>query len=168
MKKAIITLLGLGIVSANVYAAETASSTGAAGGGNLQSPASKNITEGEAFLAANKQKPGVVTLPSGLQYKIMTGEAGKSPKAEDTVTVDYEGTLINGQEFDSSYKRGQPATFPVMGVIPGWTEILQLMPVGATWMVYIPASLAYGEQGAPPSIGPNETLIFKIHLISIN
>jgi FKBP-type peptidyl-prolyl cis-trans isomerase len=122
---------------------------------------------GEAFLADNKKKEGVVTLPSGLQYKIVKEGTGKKPSLEDTVVCQYRGTLIDGTEFDSSYKRGQPATFPVKGVIKGWTEALQLMPVGSTWMLYIPSELAYGEQGAGGTIGPNATLIFQVELVSI-
>ena len=130
--------------------------------------AKKNKTEGEAFLAENKKKEGVKTLPSGLQYKAMKAGTGKKPKSTDTVTVNYRGTLIDGTEFDSSYKRGQPATFPVSGVIPGWTEALQLMEEGATWQLFIPSNLAYGERGAPGGlIGPNATLIFEVELISI-
>ena len=127
----------------------------------------KNKAIGEAFLTKNKDKPGVVTLPSGLQYKIIV--AGMGPKAglNDSVTVNYVGTLVDGTEFDSSYKRGKPISFPLMGVIAGWTEALQLMNVGSTWELYIPANLAYGSRGAPPSIGPNETLIFKVELIDI-
>ncbi len=122
----------------------------------------------ELFLEKNKDKPGVITLPDGLQYQILTEGKGESPKDSDTVIVDYSGTLIDGTEFDSSYKRGRPAVFPVNAVIPGWTEALKLMKVGSTWNLYIPASLAYGAQGAPPAVGPNQTLIFKVHLISIN
>lgn len=122
---------------------------------------------GEAFLNANKNKPGVVTLPDGLQYKVLSPGTGPKPALTDTVTVDYAGRLVDGTEFDSSYKRGEPATFPVNGVIPGWVEVLQLMPVGSTWELYIPANLAYGERGAPPVIGPNQTLIFKVKLIDI-
>lgn len=129
--------------------------------------AMKNKSAGEAFLDANRKKPGVVTLPDGLQYKVITEGKGRRPNENDNVTVNYSGTLIDGTEFDSSYKRGQPATFPVSGVIPGWTEALKLMKVGSTWELYIPSSLAYGERGAPPAIGPNETLIFKVNLISI-
>ncbi len=128
--------------------------------------AAKNKTEGEAFLTANKAKEGVVTLPSGLQYKILTVGTGPKPTATDSVVCNYKGTLINGTEFDSSYKRGQPVTFPVSGVIKGWTEALQLMPVGSKWQLFIPASLAYGERG-PGEIGPNATLIFEVELISI-
>lgn len=126
-----------------------------------------NKKEGEAFLAANKTKPGVVTLPSGLQYKILTAGTGAKPTATDTVVCNYRGTLINGTEFDSSYKRGQPATFPVSGVIKGWTEALQLMPVGSKWELFVPSDLAYGEQARSAEITPNSTLIFEVELISI-
>ncbi len=129
--------------------------------------AETNKTEGEAFLAANKSKEGVVTLPSGLQYKILKEGAGPKPTTNDTVVCNYKGTLINGTEFDSSYKRGQPATFPVSGVIKGWTEALQLMPVGSKWQLFIPSSLAYGERGAGADIGPDATLIFEVELLSI-
>ena len=127
----------------------------------------KNKAEGEAFLAANKAKEGVVTLPSGLQYKVITNGTGPKPTAEQTVVCQYKGTLINGKEFDSSYKRGQPATFPVKGVIRGWTEVLQLMPVGSKWQVFIPPALAYGERGAGQDVEPNATLIFEIELVGI-
>ena len=128
----------------------------------------KNKAEGEAFLAENKKKEGVKTLPSGLQYKVIKAGTGKKPKSTDTVTAHYRGTLINGTEFDSSYKRGQPATFPVSGnMIPGWTEALQLMEEGAKWQLFIPSNLAYGERGMGGVIGPNATLIFEIELISI-
>lgn len=123
--------------------------------------------QSEAFLETNKAKKGVIALPSGLQYEVITQGTGKKPTKNDIVTVDYEGKLINGKVFDSSYERGQPASFPVGGVIPGWTEALQMMPEGSTWMLYIPPTLAYGEAGAGGIIGPNETLIFKVHLISI-
>jgi FKBP-type peptidyl-prolyl cis-trans isomerase FklB len=129
----------------------------------------KNAKEGEAYLAANKDKPGVVALPSGLQYKILQEGTGPKPTATDTVECNYRGTLLNGTEFDSSYKRGKPAKFPVSGVIKGWTEALQLMPVGSKWQLAIPANLAYGEAGTPRGgpIGPNETLIFEVELLSI-
>jgi FKBP-type peptidyl-prolyl cis-trans isomerase len=123
--------------------------------------------QGEDFLAANKSKPGVQTLPDGLQYKVVTEGSGPKPTANDTVTVNYRGTLINGKEFDSSYKRGQPISFPVGGVIKGWTEALQLMPVGSKWQLFIPSDLAYGDRGAGGDIGPGETLIFDVELISI-
>ena len=127
----------------------------------------KNKKEGEIFLEANKKKEGVQTLPSGLQYKVLKAGSGKKPAATDTVTVHYRGTLIDGKEFDSSYERGKPATFPVNGVIPGWTEALPLMEEGAKWMLFIPPTLAYGERGAGREIGPNATLIFEVELISI-
>ena len=127
----------------------------------------KNKKEGEAFLAENKKKEGVVTLPSGLQYKVITAGAGETPKAADTVTTHYRGTLLDGTEFDSSYKRNQPATFPVNGVIAGWTEALQLMKVGSKWQLFIPSNLAYGDRGTGSAIGPNATLIFEVELISI-
>jgi FKBP-type peptidyl-prolyl cis-trans isomerase FklB len=127
----------------------------------------KNKKEGEAFLAENKKKEDVKTLPSGLQYKVIKAGTGKKPKINDTVTTHYRGTLIDGTEFDSSYRRGQPVSFPVAGVIPGWTEALQLMVEGAKWQLFIPPNLAYGERGMGGVIGPNATLIFEIELISI-
>jgi FKBP-type peptidyl-prolyl cis-trans isomerase FklB len=135
--------------------------------GQMQEAGESNKKEGEGFLAANKSKEGVVTLPSGLQYKILTQGTGAKPTAADTVVCNYRGTLINGTEFDSSYKRGQPATFPVSGVIKGWTEALPLMPVGSKWQLFIPAELAYGERAPGPEIGPNSTLIFEVELLSI-
>jgi FKBP-type peptidyl-prolyl cis-trans isomerase FklB len=127
----------------------------------------KNKADGEKFLAENAKKEGVKTLPSGLQYREITAGKGKSPKAADTVTTHYRGTLIDGTEFDSSYKRGEPATFSVSGVIPGWVEALQLMKEGAKWQLFIPSNLAYGERGAGREIGPNATLIFEVELISV-
>jgi FKBP-type peptidyl-prolyl cis-trans isomerase FklB len=126
----------------------------------------ENKKAGEAFLATNKGKAGVVTLPSGLQYKIVTEGKGAKPMKEETVTVEYTGHLINGTVFDSTEKAGKPATFKLTQVIPGWTEVLQLMPVGSTWEVYIPSQLAYGQRSVGGAIGPNETLIFNIHLLS--
>jgi FKBP-type peptidyl-prolyl cis-trans isomerase FklB len=126
----------------------------------------KNKKEGEAFLAENKKKEGVVTLPSGLQYKVIKEGTGKKPSANDQVVVNYRGTLIDGTEFDSSFKRGEPATFPLNRVIPGWTEALQLMKEGAKWQIFVPATLGYGEQGTG-LIGPNATLIFEVELISV-
>ena len=126
-----------------------------------------NKKEGQDFLAANKTKEGVVTLPSGLQYKILTEGTGSKPTATDSVSCNYRGTLINGKEFDSSYKRGQPTTFPVNGVIKGWTEALQLMPVGSKWELFIPPDLAYGDRGNGPDIGPSATLVFEVELVSI-
>ncbi|GAB4227893.1 MAG: macrophage infectivity potentiator Mip [Deltaproteobacteria bacterium] len=129
--------------------------------------AEKNKADGEKFLAENAKKEGVKTLPSGLQYKEITPGTGKRPKASDTVTTHYRGTLIDGTEFDSSLKRGQPATFQVSGVIPGWTEALQLMKEGAKWQLFIPSNLAYGERGAGREIGPNATLVFEVELLSV-
>lgn len=129
--------------------------------------AEKALKDGQAFLAANKAKKGVVTRPSGLQYLVVKEGDGKSPAATDTVEVNYRGTLIDGTEFDSSYSRGQTVSFPVNQVIQGWQEVLPLMKTGAHWKVYIPSNLAYGERGAGGSIGPNETLVFDIELISI-
>jgi FKBP-type peptidyl-prolyl cis-trans isomerase len=122
--------------------------------------------EGEAFLAANKAKEGVVTLASGLQYKILKAGTGEKPTLDDTVMCNYKGTLVNGTEFDASEKHGGPATFPVKGVIAGWTEALQLMPAGSKWQLFVPSNLAYGPQG-PGDIGPNATLIFEVELVSI-
>ncbi len=125
-----------------------------------------NKKEGSAFLAANKTKEGVVTLPSGLQYKILKEGTGPKPTAADSVVCNYQGQLINGTEFDSSYKRGQPATFPVGGVIKGWTEALQLMAVGSKWQLFIPSDLAYADAGRP-GIPPSSVLVFEVELLSI-
>jgi FKBP-type peptidyl-prolyl cis-trans isomerase FklB len=133
----------------------------------MQKAGEANMKEGEAFLAANKAQDGVVTLPSGLQYKILTPGTGDKPSASDTVVCNYRGTFINGTEFDSSYKRGKPAEFQVGGVIKGWTEALQLMPVGSKWQLVVPSDLAYGSRGMGGAIGPDETLIFEVELISI-
>ena len=133
----------------------------------MQQAREANKKDGEAFLAANKAKEGVVTLPSGLQYKVITTGTGPKPTASDSVVCNYRGTLIDGKEFDSSYKRGQPATFPVSGVIKGWTEALQLMPVGSKWQLFVPSELGYGERGTGADIGPNATLIFEVELLSI-
>ncbi|MBT8060555.1 MAG: FKBP-type peptidyl-prolyl cis-trans isomerase [Gammaproteobacteria bacterium] len=131
-----------------------------------KSVAAKNAAEGDAFLLENRNKEGVVVTDSGLQYKVLTPGEGPKPAATDKVTVHYRGTLLNGQEFDSSYSRNQPATFGLNQVIPGWTEGVQLMPVGSKYQFFIPSGLAYGENG-PPSIGPNATLIFEVELLSI-
>jgi FKBP-type peptidyl-prolyl cis-trans isomerase len=128
--------------------------------------AETNKKDGAAFLAVNATKPGVVTLPSGLQYKILVAGTGPKPTADDKVVCNYRGMLLDDTEFDSSYKRGQPATFPVTGVIKGWTEALQLMPVGSKWQLFIPADLAYGERGQGP-IEPNAVLVFEVELLSI-
>lgn len=127
----------------------------------------KNREIGEKFLAENKKRAGIVTLPSGLQYEIITEGNGPKPGITDKVKCHYEGTLVNGQVFDSSIKRGEPAVFGVNQVIAGWVEALQLMPVGSKWKLYIPSGLAYGERGAGDMIGPNSTLIFEIELIDI-
>jgi FKBP-type peptidyl-prolyl cis-trans isomerase FklB len=127
----------------------------------------ENKTKGDAFLIQNKAKSGVVTLADGLQYKIITTGKGAKPTKEDTVTVEYKGQLINGEVFDSTEKSGKPATFKLSQVIPGWTEALQLMTAGSTWEIYVPANLAYGSRSVGGPIGPNETLIFNIHLISV-
>ncbi|MFD2515501.1 FKBP-type peptidyl-prolyl cis-trans isomerase [Pontibacter locisalis] len=126
-----------------------------------------NKQAGEEYLAANKNKPGIQTLPSGLQYEVLEEGNGKSPSATDTVTVHYKGTLIDGTTFDSSYDRGQPATFPVNGVIAGWTEALQKMKEGSKWRLFIPSNLAYGAQGAGDVIGPHSALIFDVELLSV-
>ncbi|MGD0251693.1 MAG: FKBP-type peptidyl-prolyl cis-trans isomerase [Verrucomicrobiota bacterium] len=127
--------------------------------------AAKNKAEGDAFMATNKNNSGVVTLPDGLQYKVITNGTGAMPVSTDIVTVNYRGTLLDGTEFDSSFKRGQPARFPVNGVIPGWTEALLKMKVGSRWQLFLPPELAYGEQG-PPGIPPNAVLIFDVELLS--
>jgi FKBP-type peptidyl-prolyl cis-trans isomerase FklB len=132
-----------------------------------QTMADANKREGEAFLANNKTREGVKTLPSGLQYEVLKQGTGPSPKATDTVQVHYHGTLVDGRVFDSSVKRGQPAEFPVNGVIPGWTEALQLMKVGDKWKIYLPSDLAYGPRGAGRVIGPNAVLVFEVELLSV-
>ena len=129
--------------------------------------AAKNAAEGEKFLAENKKKEGVKTTASGLQYKVLKEGSGPSPKETDTVVTNYKGTLLDGTEFDSSYKRNEPATFPVNRVIKGWTEALQMMKPGSKYQLFIPAALAYGERGAGRDIGPNSTLIFEVELLSI-
>ena len=129
--------------------------------------AENNKKAGDAFLAENAKKDGVVVLPNGLQYKILTAGEGKKPTESDTVVCQYRGTLIDGTEFDSSYRAGQPATFEVKGVIPGFREALKLMPVGSKWQLFIPSEMAYGERGAGNAIEPNATLIFEIELVSI-
>jgi FKBP-type peptidyl-prolyl cis-trans isomerase FklB len=129
--------------------------------------AETNKAEGEAFLKANAAKAGVTTLPSGVQYEVVAAGTGPKPRADDTVLCNYRGLLLDGTEFDSSYKRGAPDSFPVGGVIKGWTEVLQKMPVGSKWRIYIPSALAYGEKGAEPDIGPNAVLVFDIELLSI-
>lgn len=163
-KLSLVALLGTGVISttANAEMAQTTTTPSTA-----PAAANSNQVASNAFLAENKKKPGVTTLADGLQYKVITEGNGPIPKDQDTVTVDYAGRLVDGTEFDSSYKRGQPASFQVAAVIPGWTEALKLMKVGSTWELYIPPTLAYGDQGVPPVIGPNQALIFKVHLIDI-
>jgi FKBP-type peptidyl-prolyl cis-trans isomerase len=133
----------------------------------MQKEAEVNKKAGQDFLAANKGKEGVITLPSGLQYKILKAGTGPKPASSDSVVCNYRGTLIDGKEFDSSVKGGKPVTFPVSGVIKGWTEALQLMPVGSKWQLFIPSDLAYGDRGAGADIGPGATLIFEVELLSI-
>ena len=128
----------------------------------------KNISEGKKFLEENAKRPGVTTLPSGLQYEVLKAGTGPKPTANDQVTVHYAGTLLDGTTFDSSIERGEPATFGVTQVIPGWVEALQLMPVGSKWKLYIPYDLAYGERAAGPTIGPYSTLVFEVELLEIN
>jgi FKBP-type peptidyl-prolyl cis-trans isomerase FklB len=125
----------------------------------------KNMADGTAFLATNKNNPGVITLPDGLQYKVITDGTGATPTADSLVTVNYRGAFLDGREFDSSYKRGQPAQFPVHNVIHGWTEALTQMKVGSKWQLFIPSNLAYGVQGHPPTIPPNATLVFEVELL---
>lgn len=132
----------------------------------FESKANENLKAGEAFLAENGKKETVVTLPSGLQYEIITQGVGDKPSAYNTVTCHYHGTTITGEVFDSSVKRGQPASFPLNAVIKGWTEALQLMPTGSKWKLYIPPHLAYGNRNISREIGPNSTLIFEVELIS--
>ncbi len=162
-KLSAFAFIAAGLLCVNVYADDQTTQNPVPN----QSVQTKSPMTGEAFLAANKNKPGIKTLPDGLQYKVIKQGHGAAPTDNDTVTVDYAGTLIDGTEFDSSYKRGQPATFQVSAVIPGWTEALKMMKTGSEWELYIPATLAYGDQGAPPVIGPNQVLIFKIHLIDV-
>jgi FKBP-type peptidyl-prolyl cis-trans isomerase FklB len=130
--------------------------------------AGKNVEAGKKFLEDNKSKPGVVTLPSGLQYMVIKEGTGEKPTISNTITAHYHGTLIDGKVFDSSVQRGEPASFPVSGVIKGWTEALQLMKVGSKWRLFIPSELAYGERGAGAEIGPNTVLIFDVELLSID
>ncbi|MEM9399250.1 MAG: FKBP-type peptidyl-prolyl cis-trans isomerase [Verrucomicrobiota bacterium] len=133
-----------------------------------QNTATQNLIKGRDFLEDNGKRSGVKTTKSGLQYEIVKKGTGTSPKASDRVLCHYEGKLIEGKVFDSSYRNGKPITFGVMQVIPGWTEALQMMREGSKWKIYIPAKLAYGYRGSPPAIGPNETLIFDIELIKVN
>ncbi len=134
----------------------------------MSEQSSANLQAGEAFLQENAGKEGVVTLPSGLQYRVVAAGTGASPAESDVVSVHYEGRLVDGTVFDSSIKRGEPAVFPVSGVIAGWTEALQLMQEGAKWEIFLPGNLAYGERGAPPVIGPNAVLVFDVELLKVN
>lgn len=165
LKKSTLVLLSAVCFSASqgLFAAQAA----AAAPISTQSAAEKNLTMSQAFLEENKKQPGIIALPSGLQYKIIREGAGTAPGPADFVTVNYRGTLINGTEFDSSYARNAPATFAVNAVIPGWTEVLQLMKPGAKWTVYIPPNLGYGERGAGSKIAPNSALIFDIELLAV-
>ena len=167
MKLLIASIATLGVLCGTAYADETQTNTTTGTQMQTTSTSKTGKAAGEAFLAANKNKPGVVTLPDGLQYKVIKAGTGNSPTDDDVVTVNYEGKLVDGKVFDSSYKRGEPTSFPVNGVIAGWTEALKLMKVGSVWDLYIPSNLAYGDQGVPPTIGPNETLIFKVELLSM-
>lgn len=166
MKKLVkrLFILVMSLVPFTLQAADLSANT------NVQqmSQSDSNKLVGQAFLAKNMSLPGVVTLPDGLQYKVIKQGNGPRPNKTDIVTVNYAGKLLNGKEFDSSYKRKEPAKFPLNQVIPGWTEALSRMNQGSTWEIYIPASLAYGEEGMPPVIGPNETLIFKVELLNID
>jgi FKBP-type peptidyl-prolyl cis-trans isomerase len=155
IKSSVFALLSIGLLIGSGYA-------------NAQPTNTKAQTPGAAYLAANKLLPGVITTADGLQYKVIKEGTGLRPTDSDVVTVNYSGKLIDGTVFDSSYDRGQPATFPVGGVIAGWTEALKLMKVGSIYELVIPAKLAYGKAGAPPAIGPDQTLLFKVELLAID
>ncbi|MCD6039433.1 MAG: mip [Gammaproteobacteria bacterium] len=168
MKLLGIATMSLGIICSNANSAEIQSmTTNTADKQIIASAVDENKAEGDAFLEKNKKNRDIITLSNGLQYKILVQGKGPKPVETDVVSVNYAGTFINGKEFDSSYTRHEPASFPVGAVIPGWTEALKLMPVGSTWMLYIPSDLAYGEQGSPPTIPANKTLIFKVELLGI-
>jgi FKBP-type peptidyl-prolyl cis-trans isomerase len=157
----VIALLAFGLLSNNTYADDQTTDV---------TKTSTTVTSqdpGAAYLASHKKLPGVKTTADGLQYKVVRQGTGPKPTDSDVVSVNYSGKLLDGTEFDSSYKRGEPASFPVNGVIPGWTEALKLMPVGSEYELVIPAELAYGTAGAPPSIGPNQVLVFKVELLKI-
>ena len=166
MKAKLLTAVALGLICTQTYAADI---QGQAVTASNQATTQEDKTKqmGDAFLEKNKKKPGVVTLSDGLQYKIIKAGKGAKPSANDTVTVEYVGKLVNGRVFDDSANHGGTVDFQVGQVIPGWTEALQLMPEGSTWEIYIPENLAYGDRGAPPAIGPNETLIFKVKLVKV-
>ncbi|MBU0744503.1 MAG: FKBP-type peptidyl-prolyl cis-trans isomerase [Gammaproteobacteria bacterium] len=167
MRTILIVFIGLGLLFFGYYMTKKPSIKVLPEGTTDMQDTDINKAKGAAFLEENKNKDGVVTLDDGLQYKIIVDGNGEKPGLNDTVEVHYAGTLIDGTEFDSSYKRKSSISFPLKAVIPGWTEALQLMPVGSTWELYIPSNLAYGSNGAPPVIGPNETLIFKVELLGI-
>lgn len=164
-KYIIIALIMLVVILVAVFGAFKFKQNNAAQSAQL--PGERKVMIGEEFLEKNKKAEGVVTLPSGLQYKIIKAGTGPKPSATDTVKAHYSGKLVDGTEFDSSYKRGRPESFPLNAVIPGWTEGLQLMSVGSKWELYIPANLAYGEAGMPPVIGPNQVLLFTVELLEI-
>ncbi len=164
MKLKFVAALCFGLLATQVYADQTYQTTAPTNSSATQMDAKK---AGEMFLLTNKKKPGVVTLADGLQYKILKAGTGPKPTDNDTVSVEYAGKLVNGTEFDSSDQHGGPASFGVSQVIPGWTEALKLMPEGSSWEIYVPSNLAYGDQGAPPVIGPNEALIFKVTLLKV-
>ncbi len=166
MKK-ILLAVSIGLFCTHVFADTQNLTTTTSSEQTMTNSSQQNIQEGDTFLKTNKTKQGVVTLADGLQYKILKEGNGAKPKATDVVTVEYTGSLVDGTVFDASSRHGGTASFPVNQVIPGWTEVLQLMPTGSTWEVYIPSELAYGSMGAPPLIGPNKTLIFKIKLVGI-
>jgi FKBP-type peptidyl-prolyl cis-trans isomerase len=161
-KFSVIALLAFGLLSNNTYADDQ--TTGAT---KTSTTTTATTDSGAAYLASHKKLPGVKTTADGLQYKVVRLGTGPKPTDSDVVSVNYSGKLLDGTEFDSSYKRGEPASFPVNGVIPGWTEALKLMPVGSEYELVIPAELAYGAAGAPPSIGPNQVLVFKVELLKI-
>jgi FKBP-type peptidyl-prolyl cis-trans isomerase FklB len=165
MKFKILSAITVAILGTQAFAAGDVDISPATAQAVAQPAMDKAQVAGIAFLTANKVKPGVVSLPDGLQYKIISPGKGPSPDESDVATVEYEGKLINGTIFDSSAQHGGTAKFPVGQVIAGWTEALKLMNKGATWELFIPSDLAYGSEGAPPSIGPNETLIFKVTLV---
>jgi FKBP-type peptidyl-prolyl cis-trans isomerase FklB len=166
MKIRLIAAMCLSLACATQSYADDSAMTASAPAATADSAQGGSLQAGQAFLQANKSKPGVVTLPDGLQYKVITAGTGPSPTDQDIVTVEYTGKLINGTEFDSSIKHGGTIDFQVGQVIPGWVEALKLMQPGATWELYIPSNLAYGDAGAPPAIGPNETLVFTVKLVS--
>jgi FKBP-type peptidyl-prolyl cis-trans isomerase FklB len=167
IKSSLLTLVCTAAFTTTAAYADDMNMAPAASSAQGSTDSDKNKSAGQAFLSANKTKPGVKTTADGLQYKVITQGTGATPSDTDVVSVNYSGKLLDGTEFDSSYKRGEPASFPVNGVIPGWTEALKLMKEGSVYELYIPAELAYGTNGSPPSIGPDETLVFKVELLKI-